>query len=205
MDIEKLHNDICLSLPLDPISATQFLNPSDPKWTIDESGLLHLNNRIFIPDHADLRLKVLQYKHDHVLAGHFSQNKTLEAVRHEYVWPNLHTFVKDFCSSCTTCKQSKAPRHKPYGLLKQLPVPKWPWNSISMDFIEHLPNSSGHTALLVVLDRLSKQGIFIPTTDDITVPELARLFIIHIFSKHGVPAMLLAIGDPSSSHTFSDP
>ena len=57
-----------------------------------------------------------------------------------------------------------------------------------MDFIEHLPNSSGHTALLVVVDRLSKQGIFIPTTDNITAPELARLFIIHVFSKHGVPA-----------------
>ena len=44
-----------------------------------------------------------------------------------------------------------------------------------------------HTALLVVVDRLSKQGIFIPTLDDITAPELARLFIIHVFSKHGVP------------------
>ena len=83
---------------------------------------------------------------------------------------------------------SKSPRHKPYGLLKQLPVPEQPWNSISMDLIEHLPNSSGHTALLVVVDRLSKQGIFIPTTDDITAPELTRLFIIHVFSKHGVPA-----------------
>jgi hypothetical protein len=85
MDIEKLHNDIRLSLPHDPISSEQFPNPSDPKWTIDESGLLHLNNRIFVPDHADLRLKVLQYKHDHVLSGHFGQNKTLESVRRDYV------------------------------------------------------------------------------------------------------------------------
>jgi len=203
MDIEKLHDDIRLSLPLDPISAAQFPTPIDSKWTIDESGLLHHNNRIFVPDHADLRLKVLQYKHDHVLAGHFGQNKTLESVRREYVWPNMRTFVKDFCSSCTTCKRSKAPRHKPYGLLKQLPVPERPWNSISMDFIEHLPNSSGHTALLVVVDRLSKQGIFIPTSDDITAPELARLFIIHVFSKHGVPAHVTCDrGSEFVSHFF---
>ena len=57
-----------------------------------------------------------------------------------------------------------------------------------MDFIKHLPNSSGHTALLVVIDWLSKQGIFIPTTDEIMAPKLTRLFVIHVFSKHRVLA-----------------
>jgi hypothetical protein len=205
MDIEILHNDICLSLPLDPISAAQFPTPSDPKWTIDESGLLHLNNQIFVPDHADLRLKVLQYKHDHVLAGHFGQNKTLEAVCREYIWPNMCTFVKDFCSSCTTCKWSKAPRHKPYGLLKQLPVPKQPWNSISMDFIEHLPNSLGHTALLVVMDWLSKQGIFIPTTTISQHLNSQDYSLSTSFPNTEFPRMLHVIGDPSSFRIFSDP
>ena len=54
MDIEKLHNDICSSLPLDPVSAKQFLNPSNPKLTIDESGLLQLNNWILLQDILDL-------------------------------------------------------------------------------------------------------------------------------------------------------
>src|SRR5271168_1303738 len=39
---------------------------------------------------------------------------------------------------------------KPYGLLKRLPVPQRPWNSISMDFIETLPTSSGHDTILVI-------------------------------------------------------
>jgi hypothetical protein len=94
--------------------------------------------------------------------------------------------VQEFCNSCTTCKRSKAPRHKPYGLLKQLPIPECLWNSISMDFIKHLPESDGHTAILVIVDRLSKQGIFIPTVDEITTPQLTQLFVIHVFSKHGV-------------------
>ena len=54
MDIEKLHNDICSSLPLDPISTAQLPSPCIPKWTLDESGLLQLNNQIFIPDILDL-------------------------------------------------------------------------------------------------------------------------------------------------------
>ena len=40
IDIEKLHNNIRSSLPLDPISAAQLLSPNNPKWTLDESGLL---------------------------------------------------------------------------------------------------------------------------------------------------------------------
>jgi len=55
-----------------------------------------------------------------------------------------------------------------------------------MDFIEQLPSSTGFTAILVVVDWLSKQAIFIPTHDTIT-SELAKLFLLHVFSKHGVP------------------
>lgn len=57
-----------------------------------------------------------------------------------------------------------------------------------MDFIEQLPESSGFTSILVVVDRLTKQSLFIPTTDNIDSPGLAKLFIMHVFSKHGVPS-----------------
>jgi hypothetical protein len=57
-----------------------------------------------------------------------------------------------------------------------------------MDFIEQLPPSLGFTAILVIIDHLSKQGIFIPTVDTITSAQLAELFVLHIFSKHGVPS-----------------
>jgi len=57
-----------------------------------------------------------------------------------------------------------------------------------MDFIEKLPSSSGFNTILVIVDCLSKQAIFIPTHDTITSAELARLFVIHVFSKHGVPS-----------------
>jgi len=57
-----------------------------------------------------------------------------------------------------------------------------------MDFIEKLPFFSSFDTILVIVDRLSKQAIFIPTQDTITSVELARLFVIHVFSKHGVPS-----------------
>ena len=57
-----------------------------------------------------------------------------------------------------------------------------------MDFIEKLPSSSGFDTILVIVDRLTKQAIFIPAHDTITSTDLARLFVLHVFSKHGVPS-----------------
>jgi len=57
-----------------------------------------------------------------------------------------------------------------------------------MGFIEKLPPSLGYTSILVIVDCLSKQSLFIPTHDTITSPQLAQLFILHIFSKHGIPS-----------------
>jgi len=186
MDQEKLNNDILLALPSDPLYKSHLSNPK-PHWSLDPDGFLRHQSRIYIPDISDLRLRILQYKHDHILSGHPGQNKTTSLILRDYTWPGLREFVKKYCKSCTTCMRAKPQRHKPYGLLKQLPVPARPWDSISMDFIETLPTSAGYDAILVIVDRLSKQGIFIPTNITCTSEDLAFLFILHVFSKHGVP------------------
>jgi Chromo (CHRromatin Organisation MOdifier) domain len=61
-----------------------------------------------------------------------------------------------------------------------------------MDHIEALPLSEGYDSILVVVCRLTKQAIFIPanTTDD--SPQLARHFIDHVFSKHGLPTDIVS-------------
>ena len=203
VDIEQLHKDILAAPPTDSIAQSHLSDPSDPRWSMDSTGLLHLDDRIYVPDTNDLCLRVLCYKHDHPLAGHFSQNCTLELVCCKYTWPGVHTFIKDHVSSCTSCGCAKAPRHRPYGLLKQLPILACPRHSISMDFTEQLPSSNGFTSILIVMDCLLKQGIFILTDDTITSPELSKLFIVHVFSKHGVPSHVTSNrGSEFISHFF---
>ena len=202
MDVDKLHQDIRNAYTTDPTASVQFPQPSNAQWTLTD-GLLRYNDRIYVPDAPDLRLQVLKHKHDHPLAGHFGQNKTLELIRRDYVWPKMRTFIKDYCNSCSACKRAKSPHHKPYGLLRQLPIPDQPWDSISMDFIEHLPPSADFTSILVVVDRLTKQGIFIPTYDTVTSPQLAELFVLNVFSKHGVPGHTTSDRGPEFvSHFF---
>ena len=57
-----------------------------------------------------------------------------------------------------------------------------------MDFIKKLPMSDGSNTILVIINRLTKQLIFIPTVNTIMSPMLAKLFVLHVFSKHGVPS-----------------
>ena len=61
--------------------------------------------------------------------------------RREYYWPGMRKLISEYCSTCDACPRAKPSRHKLYGLLKQLPIPERPWESISLDFITELPNS----------------------------------------------------------------
>jgi len=174
LDQNQLYSDILATFPFDFSISDHLLHP-EGRWSKDGAGFLRLDNRMYVPDNANLHLRVLQYHHDHVLAGHLGQNKTLELIRRHYIWPNIRDDVQKFCKSCVTCMRSKPQRHRPYGFLQQLPIPERPWNSISMDFIEKLSSSSGFDTILVIVDRLSEQAIFILTHDTITSAELAYL------------------------------
>ncbi|SOV07457.1 uncharacterized protein UDID_18912 [Ustilago sp. UG-2017a] len=127
--------------------------------------------------------------------------KTLSLVRRSFFWLGMSKFVHSFVDSCETCRRIKAVRHKPYGHLKSLPVPPHPWSSISMDLIEQLPPSSDFTAILIVVDRLTKMAIFVPTTNELDAPKLAKLFLHHVYSKHGLPTSIMSDrGSEFTSH-----
>jgi len=72
-------------------------------------------------------------------------------------------------------------------MLKQLPILPQPWESISIDFIKQLPKSKGFTDILVIVDKLTKQVIFILTKRTIDTAGLAKVFIQQVFSKYRVP------------------
>lgn len=155
-------------------------------YSIKENFLLY-NDRIVIPDIDDLKLQILHSRHDHPTAGHPGHSKTLQLVRRDFYWQGIKQAVINYVDGCHICKRAKPTRHQPYGLLQPLPIPERPWSSLSMDFIDQLPESKGFDSILVVVDRLTKMAIFIPTYTTINSEQLAVLFIHHVFSKHGLP------------------
>jgi IS30 family transposase len=95
--------------------------------------------------------------------------------------------LKDYVTTCDICSHFKVPRHRPYELLRPLPIPKKPWSSISMDFIIDLSNSKDFNSIFVMVDRLTKMAHFIPCNKRVASEETTRLFMDNIYKYHGLP------------------
>jgi hypothetical protein len=69
--------------------------------------------------------------------------------------------------------------HKhPTGLLQPMPIPKWKWETISMDFITGLPKTvRQHDAIMVVVDNINKEAHFIPIKYIFKAIDVANIFI----------------------------
>jgi hypothetical protein len=51
----------------------------------------------------------------------------------------------------------------PIGLFHPLPIPKWKWETISMDFIAGiLKSTKENDAIIVAVDKMRKDAHFIP-------------------------------------------
>ncbi|GJP39060.1 hypothetical protein CLOM_g23451 [Closterium sp. NIES-68] len=161
------------------------------------------STKIWVPNYPPLRQLLLEEYHDVLYAGHFGSNKTLTGIAKHYYWPHMADDVQKFVTSCDTCQRMKSSKQKKAGLLQPLPVPEQPWQVVSLDFITGLPpTSSGHDAILVVIDKFSKMGHFIPTHTTARTEETAQLFVRHIISQHGIPTTLISDRDPKFTSKF---
>ena len=93
IDDDQLCRDIRSGISLDPVIALILedlcSNSADPKWSMDDNGLLCEHGQIYVPDVNDLQLHILCVRHDHLLTRHFGQTKTTALVFRDYIWPKL--------------------------------------------------------------------------------------------------------------------
>ncbi|CAI7839790.1 unnamed protein product [Closterium sp. NIES-53] len=145
--------------------------------------------------------KLLQWDHD--LALRKGSTKIWVPNYPLYYWPHMANDVQKFVTSCDTFQRMKSSKQKKARLLQPLPVPEQPWQVVSLDFITGLPpTNAGHDAILVVIDKFSKMGHFIPTYTTARTEETAQLFLKHIISQHGIPTTLISDRDPKFTSKF---
>uniref|UniRef100_A0A8C1UQM8 Gypsy retrotransposon integrase-like protein 1 n=1 Tax=Cyprinus carpio TaxID=7962 RepID=A0A8C1UQM8_CYPCA len=141
--------------------------------------------RLFVPE--SVRPEVLEWGHASKLVCHPGVRRTLAAIRQRFWWPGMGGEVRGFVVACSVCAQSKSSSSVPVGLLQPLPVPSRPWSHIALDFVSGLPESSGNTVVLTVVDRFSKAVHFIPLPKLPSARETARAVVDHVFRIHGLP------------------
>ena len=81
------------------------------------------------------------------------------------------------------------------GKLQPLPVPPEAWHSVGLDFIEGLPTSNRFDTILVVVDKFSKYGHFIPLKHPFTAATVAQAFFDNVFRLHSMPQVLISDRD----------
>jgi hypothetical protein len=147
-----------------------------------KDGVLYYNNRVCIPNFGEYRLNITRELHDIPVAGHPGFQKTYMAIKRHYFWPGMKRDIKLYVERCFKCQVSKIEQVKNPGLLKPLDVPNLKFESISMDFIVRLPKTqTGFDSILVVVDRLTKRALFIPTVTTVTASGVADLFMKQVF------------------------
>ena len=61
-----------------------------------------------------------------------------------------------------------------------------------MDFIVSLPESNSYSAILVIVNCLTKMSHFIPTTNTVNASQTAELFFDYIYRYHGLPSDIVS-------------
>lgn len=180
--------------------------PKRAEFFLDEEGLIWFLNwaghsRLCVP--RGLRPAIMAEYHDSIhLSAHAGYHRTYNRIASAYYWPRMGPDLKRFVSSCDVCQKSKPKRHSPYGLLQPIPIPGEPFEVVSMDFIPELPESEGYNNILVIVDKLTKYGTFIPCRTDIGEIETARLFFKAIYVPYGMPRQVISDRDSRWSNSF---
>jgi hypothetical protein len=111
--------------------------------------------------------------------------------------------VAKYVSTCVACQRNKARRHKPYGLLHPLPVPKKPWHMVTFDFIVKLPKTSrGNDSICVFVDKLTKLVHFVACKEEVSAKEFAELYVDHVFRLHGLSREFITDRDSRFTSAF---
>ena len=146
------------------------------EWSEDK-GVLWFRGKIYVPQNADLRRRVVSLCHDTKVAGHPGCWKMLKLVSRNYWWPQMSRYIRQYVSTCDLCLRTKPIRQAPVGELHPLQIPDSRWNTLSVDFVVELPFSSRYDAVITVVDSVSKRAHFIPTHMTVTAEGAARLFL----------------------------
>jgi hypothetical protein len=111
-----------------------------------------------------LRQALMHGAHDALFAGQVGFNKAYGRLRQGFTWPEMYSELKAFVRSCDSCQNNNTSKQKPISLLKPLEIPSERFEQVSMDFITTFPvTKENHDAVMVIVDKLTKLVIFIPT------------------------------------------
>lgn len=164
-----------------------------PGFSKDEHGTVWFRNRIFVPNRKEIKQMILQEAHESPISIHPRSTKMYQDLKEKYWWVSMKREIVEYVAYCDVCQRVKAEHQRPAGLLQPLPIPKWKWEEIGMDFITGLSRTqSGYDSIWVIIERLTKVAHFIPVKTTYRSSQLAELYMAKIACLHCVPKKIVS-------------
>ena len=142
--------------------------------------------RLYIPEH--LKGAVIRQYHD--WNGHMGIDKTFEAIKQEYYWPNLYKELYEYISRCVTCQTRNMQKIKPPQQMND--IPPYAFAKIGIDLSGPYPTSlSGNKYIIGFIDWYSgyPEAFAVP---DKSADNIAHLIIDEIFPRYGAPLEIVS-------------
>jgi transposase InsO family protein len=144
-------------------------------------------------------------KDTHTELGHLGQKRTIAALSTTYWWHGLNLDVCRVVSSCKVCSRVNASAGHEQRDMQTEPTSEFGlFHRWGLDFISDLPSSAlGNKHALVIIDYFSKWVEVIPVPEQ-SSEITARLFVMEIVSRYGVPAEVITDNGPSFKGAFQN-
>lgn len=164
---------------------------------------LHPMKRLKLYAPTAIKRSLMEYYHDHPLAGHLGMTKTIARLKMRFYWPKLSSDAKKYVASCTVCQFTKPSQRKPAGLMVPI-CPQRPWEYTGVDFVGPLPRTPcGNAYILVFVDYFSK-WVEVSAVREATAQVAASKLLSEVFARHGTPTYLISDrGSPFVSELFN--
>jgi hypothetical protein len=154
---------------------------------------------IYLPQ--QLQEETIRNFHDNPQYGHPGIARTVNLLQRHYNFPKMKDAVRQYIEECPSCKKNKAENHAKYGELQKLPLPEFPWASLTMDFITKLPPSCDpadgiiYDAIMVIVDRHTKYTTILPFKETYDAIKLGYIFLDRIIRNRGFPKEIISDRD----------
>jgi hypothetical protein len=161
-------------------------SPADPQWLKNITPV--------VPDDLETRKDLMDHFHNAPTAGHPGRDKTIQAIKRQYWWPNMNTWIEEYVKGCAPCQQNKNLTHRRSTPLYCIaPHPKVnPFGEVAMDLITQLPKNGPYNAILTIINHgCTRAALFLPCATTITGEGIAELYLHNIYQWFGIPKKII--------------
>jgi hypothetical protein len=173
------------------------MQQKDENYELGIDGIILYINIFYVTNYSELKSVILKEMHNVFYAGHLGCQKTISVVKSQYYWLGMKREIVEYIDKCLECERVKGKHRHPDGLLQPLPIPKWKWEVVTMDFILGFPRTSKqHDAIMVVMEKLTKASHFIPMKVTHKETNVVDIYIREVEQFHNIPKTIVSERDP---------